>query len=86
MQSPRHRLETFKNWPHKGPALSPTLMSDLGFYYTNEADRVRCVFCGLELVEWGPNDDVMNEHKKYSRNCPLVRQLAPPVAMDTCGR
>lgn len=86
MQSPSHRLETFKNWPHKVRALRPSLMSESGFYYTNEADKVKCAFCGLELLQWDPHDNVLNEHIKYSKNCPLVRHLAPPVAMDTCGR
>lgn len=86
MSSSRHdRLQSFKNWPHKMPSLNPTLMSDLGCYYTDEADKVKCVFCGFELVQLGPNDNVMKEHIKYS-NCPWMRQLAPPVAMDTCGR
>ncbi|KAK7499368.1 hypothetical protein BaRGS_00009343 [Batillaria attramentaria] len=53
MLSEQARLRSFENggWPLYAKA-APRDLAKHGFYYTNESDRVRCAFCGLEIENW----------------------------------
>lgn len=48
MLNEQTRLGTFLRW-RKGEVRN---MAKYGFYFTNEGDRVRCAFCGLEIEHW----------------------------------
>ncbi|ACF05377.1 IAP-3 [Adoxophyes orana nucleopolyhedrovirus] len=61
-----NRLGTFTNWTY---AISPEALAENGFYYTGYLDTVRCAFCKLEIGSFDPDDDVHQEHFKYSPMC-----------------
>lgn len=55
-------------------------------------DVVECVFCGVRVFGWKPNDNALEEHKKLSERCPYLRRgmEGPPSRLnklppDTCG-
>ncbi|XP_058980870.1 baculoviral IAP repeat-containing protein 3-like [Musca domestica] len=55
------RLKTFDAWPLINP--KPREMAIVGFYYTGQADRVTCYFCGVEICRWKETDSPLAEHK-----------------------
>ncbi|KAF8531326.1 hypothetical protein JB92DRAFT_2851424 [Gautieria morchelliformis] len=67
------RLATFgpegkKWWPHDGRNKGPTskMMAKAGFIYApvnNKDDTCECIYCGVELAGWEPEDDPMEEHR-----------------------
>ena len=65
------RLQTFKNWPHE--FISPTQLAENGFIFTGESDRVRCVFCQVQMKSWEEGDSLAEEHRNQSPECPLAR-------------
>ena len=40
-------------------------LAKVGFYYVGirTYDHMRCVFCGLDLLNWEDQDDAMSEHR-----------------------
>ncbi|KAK3585136.1 hypothetical protein CHS0354_034265 [Potamilus streckersoni] len=60
------RLSTFRNWQH---FLDPKILAENGFFYQGVGDTVTCHFCGIALMHWGPDDDALLEHLKYSPDC-----------------
>lgn len=66
------RLKTFDNWPVK--FLESSKLASAGFYYLKRGDKVRCVFCGVELCDWRPGDDPMGDHARWSDTCPFVKK------------
>ncbi|KAH9507988.1 hypothetical protein Btru_052524 [Bulinus truncatus] len=55
------------------------VLASSGFFYTGEADCVRCFQCGLGLRSWKAGDDVNTEHQKYRPQCPyLMSQTKGP--------
>ena len=68
------RLATFKSWPFCMGQSKYDLASN-GFIYTNVGDIVQCAFCSLRLKDGEPRDDVMTEHKKFSKNCSFIASL-----------
>lgn len=66
----RNRLATFHSWPYAAPVSEQLALH--GFYRIDEEDGVRCHFCGIELHQWEPSDNVFAEHLKWSPQCPLV--------------
>lgn len=70
-----NRLKTFKNgnWPHK--TLDTELMAMTGLYFLAPFDRVKCVFCAVQMEKWMREDDPLKDHHKYSRYCPLLNEL-----------
>lgn len=67
------RLRTFTNWPLEW--LDCKLLAACGFYYTGSYDKVVCHFCVVEIGRWEETDDVMNEHFRWSPNCPLINDM-----------
>lgn len=68
-----NRLRTFNNkWPHT--FINVKILARTGFYYTGNEDRVKCVFCKVELSKWMVNDNELFEHLKWSPNCSLLRR------------
>lgn len=93
------RLETFKKWPVK--FISKEKLAKTGFFLTEPCtDIVQCYFCKVKLGFWTKYDDVVDEHIRWSPNCPIIQrrstnnmpinltelnQLLPPVSYDVCG-
>lgn len=64
------RLQSYVGWPVT--FISPETLAGAGFYYTQDNDRVRCPFCGIEISRWDQHDDPREEHAKRSPTCRFV--------------
>lgn len=64
------RLESFRNWPV--PYMEPSRLAAAGFYFTGEADIVKCFECRIEIYKWLKGDDPMADHKRESPNCRFI--------------
>ncbi|EDW00601.1 GH20962 [Drosophila grimshawi] len=71
-----NRLETFKDWPN--PNITPQDLAKAGFYYLNQSDHVRCVWCNGVIAKWEKNDNAFEEHRRFFPNCPRV-QIGPLI-------
>jgi hypothetical protein len=69
---PTIRQRTFSHWP-LGTTPSSTQMIDAGFFYTNIAHRVICLYCNLICHEWTQADDPSEVHEKLSPDCAYVK-------------
>ncbi|XP_033739518.1 E3 ubiquitin-protein ligase XIAP-like isoform X2 [Pecten maximus] len=70
------RLETFgPTWPQNYVLQRPEQLAEAGFFYTGEADTVRCHYCDGGLQEWEPNDDPWTEHAKWFPFCKFVLKV-----------
>lgn len=68
-----HRLMTFAAvWPHK--FISPRILAKIGFYYTGPYDQVKCHFCKVKVRSWEMGDNEVNEHIRWSPQCPLLER------------
>ena len=38
-------------------------------------DVVRCFSCNVVVQDWERNDNVIDEHRRHSPNCPFLVQL-----------
>uniref|UniRef100_A0A0A1XBF2 Apoptosis 1 inhibitor n=1 Tax=Zeugodacus cucurbitae TaxID=28588 RepID=A0A0A1XBF2_ZEUCU len=92
------RLKSFENWPLEW--LNKKELAQTGLVYTGEDDKVKCYFCEVEIGRWERDDQPINEHLRFSPNCPLLRRrttnnvpisndtltcVLPPVSYDVCG-
>lgn len=92
------RLKTFDNWPLEW--LNKRELAQTGLFYTGDDDKVKCYFCEVEIGRWEREDQPVNEHLRFSPNCPLLRRrttnnvalnsdtlnrVLPPVSYDVCG-
>lgn len=66
------RLKTFERWPHS--FISSRTLAKTGFYYIGPHDQVRCYFCKVEVSRWESGDNEVNEHNRWSPNCPLLKR------------
>lgn len=74
------RLNSFKDWPLE--FVSKHILAKTGFYYLGreyEEDGdlcgdvlCKCYFCKVIVGNWENGDDVIFEHFKWSRECPLL--------------
>ncbi|XP_017080256.1 death-associated inhibitor of apoptosis 1-like [Drosophila eugracilis] len=64
------RLKTFENWPLEW--LDKHKLAQTGLYYTQVHDIVKCFCCGVEIGRWEPEDQPVQEHQRWSPNCPLL--------------
>ncbi|XP_065346634.1 baculoviral IAP repeat-containing protein 7-A-like [Cloeon dipterum] len=53
--------------------VKPFDLARSGFYFTGEEDKVRCVFCMLEVRGWEEGDTPHGEHLRWNPNCPFLR-------------
>lgn len=67
-----NRLKTFEFWDV--PFINKHDLALLGFYYNNDRDIVKCIFCGVEIGMWERGDDVLTDHIKWSPSCTLLTQ------------
>ncbi|KAK6171470.1 hypothetical protein SNE40_019656 [Patella caerulea] len=67
------RISTFTSaWKNTG-FQSPIKMAEAGFFYTGNADAVKCWFCGIALKTWEPTDDPWMEHIRWSGHCGFIK-------------
>lgn len=93
-----NRLAAFESWTV--PFIDKKLLARTGFYYIGPNDLVKCFYCKVEIGMWEPDDNVINEHLKWSPSCRLIsgretenipidtnafRQVLPQISYDTCG-
>lgn len=91
------RLESYKNWPV--PYMKPERLAAAGFYFTGEADIVKCFDCGISIYKWLEGDDPMVDHERESPTCRFIREIPcgnvpidadldnvpSPESKDECG-
>lgn len=94
------RVKTFyeQNWSCKHAQAEE--LGRLGFYFFARPDKVRCVFCNVMLHDFEEGDNILEEHVKFSPNCPLLRRrrtsnvaidsqtlekILPAASYDECG-
>lgn len=93
-----NRLASFKNW--SVPFIDKNFLALSGFYHIGPNDLVKCYFCKVEIGMWEPDDNVVDEHLKWSPNCRLIcgretenipidvdrfKRFLPQLSYDTCG-
>ena len=66
-----NRLQSYVNWPVTAEAY-PSSLSRAGFYYTGDADIVRCFCCAVRLGHWLRTDLPLQEHTRHSPACRFV--------------
>ncbi|XP_053397269.1 putative inhibitor of apoptosis isoform X3 [Mercenaria mercenaria] len=66
------RLKSFARWWKQHP--DPTTLCNAGFFFTNEADLVRCYQCGIGLKDFSYGDNPLNEHVKHSGECSYLQE------------
>jgi E3 ubiquitin-protein ligase XIAP len=67
------------------PFMDAHRLSAAGFYYINQGDVVRCVFCGVEVGYWEEGDDPLRDHQRWAPSCGFVRGLQVgniPISRD----
>ncbi|CAK9831205.1 Death-associated inhibitor of apoptosis 2 [Anthophora retusa] len=62
------RLQTFANWPITS-IVSPEELARAGFYYLQQADEVKCVYCGGILTNWKSQDNPDRKHRENFPHC-----------------
>lgn len=92
------RLRTFDTW--RVVFLDKKDLALTGMFFTNQEDKVKCYFCEVEIGRWERDDHPVNEHLRWSPNCPLLRRrttnnvpinpdalerILPPISYDICG-
>uniref|UniRef100_A0A182NKN3 RING-type domain-containing protein n=1 Tax=Anopheles dirus TaxID=7168 RepID=A0A182NKN3_9DIPT len=93
-----NRLRTFARWPVS--FIRANVLAQYGFYYVGTDDTVKCYFCRVEIGLWEPQDDVIQEHLRWSPYCPLLKKrqtnnvplaanyldaVPEPPSIDVCG-
>jgi len=64
------QLQTFRDWQKS--EVSPVDLVRAGFWYTGEADKVKCSFCRTVLKDWKRGDEPFQEHRRQAPDCPFV--------------
>lgn len=62
----------------QNPNITPQALAKAGFYYLNQSDHVRCVWCKGVIAKWEKNDNAFEEHRRFFPNCPRV-QMGPLI-------
>lgn len=72
------RLASYDSWPHSDKVnLNSDRMATAGFYYLGRGDEVRCAFCKVEIMNWHPEDDAVEQHIKWSPACGYLVTIVP---------
>ncbi|XP_065361636.1 death-associated inhibitor of apoptosis 1-like [Calliphora vicina] len=66
------RLQTFDNWPLNW--LDKNILAATGMFYTGDGDKTKCYFCEIMIGKWELQDDPVQEHLRWSPNCPLLKR------------
>lgn len=78
-----HRLGTFSNWTND--AVDPRDLAREGFFSTHQLDYVRCAFCFKFFSQWKENDNIQEEHRKWSPDCPFVKDCTTTTNRPLLG-
>ena len=70
------RLNSFVDWPQQLHQ-TPIKLACNRFFYQRIGDRVTCFMCGVVLSSWDYEDDVIHEHKKWSKDCVYLKLTLP---------
>ncbi|KAK7864875.1 hypothetical protein R5R35_010257 [Gryllus longicercus] len=81
LKSKEDRLTTFSGWPVS--FMSENSLATAGFYYLHKGDVVRCAFCGVEVAHWEEGDNPMEEHRRWSPSCPILRKSTSNAGSST---
>jgi len=73
LKSEADRRKTYETW--RLPFMDANQLAAAGFYFTNQSDIVRCVFCGAEISCWTEGDVALKEHRGCSPSCSFVKGL-----------
>ena len=65
------RLDSFSDWKLASP--TPNQLAAVGFYYTGDADRVRCFECKIEIRNWDASKCAFEQHKKWMPRCSFIK-------------
>lgn len=70
------RLKSFRmnNWCNL--YINEKDLALVGFYYLEKPDLVKCNFCQVVLYNFENGDIALQEHIKWSPNCPLIKRRA----------
>lgn len=67
------RRRTYMLWPGWAPAsVDRDSLAEAGFYYTGEADEVRCYACRQTFASWKPGDVPLDVHRRLCPSCPVA--------------
>lgn len=66
-----YRYITFTEFPEN--SADPLELAEAGFYYTGNADRVKCAFCKIILRGWTSSDKPILAHYKFNRHCDFIK-------------
>ncbi|XP_053328988.1 E3 ubiquitin-protein ligase XIAP isoform X2 [Spea bombifrons] len=65
------RIASFSSFPSSCP-ISATALARAGFYYTGNADQVKCFSCQAIVEGWQHGDTAIGKHRKISPNCRFI--------------
>ncbi|XP_057204853.1 E3 ubiquitin-protein ligase XIAP isoform X2 [Triplophysa rosa] len=65
------RLHSFQHFP-RSQVVSAKRMARAGFYYTGEADKVRCFSCRATVEDWNEGDVPLRRHQQASPACTFL--------------
>ncbi|XP_052005209.1 E3 ubiquitin-protein ligase XIAP-like isoform X2 [Xyrauchen texanus] len=65
------RLISFQHFP-RSQEVSAERLARAGFYYTGEADRVRCFSCNATVEDWKSGDAPLQRHQLASPACSFL--------------
>ncbi|KAF4525546.1 hypothetical protein B566_EDAN012953, partial [Ephemera danica] len=68
----KHRLISFLLCSDWQAPVNPYDLAKSGFYWTGDADAVRCIFCRVEIRNWEDDDTADGEHRRWSGSCPFM--------------
>ncbi|XP_062998012.1 E3 ubiquitin-protein ligase XIAP [Elgaria multicarinata webbii] len=68
------RQQTFISFPNHCP-VSPSDLSQAGFFYTGEGDKVKCFSCHATIEGWRQGDSAAERHKTISPNCKFMNDI-----------
>lgn len=66
------RKNTFVNWPI-ATLQHPCILARYGLYYSGSGDIVICHYCGCNINNWSPNDEIYDKHLKINNKCNFIQ-------------
>lgn len=75
------RLDSFRG-SGLAKQVSPERLARAGFYFTGQADRVRCFSCQRTVENWCKEDTPVERHKEVSPTCKFLSCTNPPLSFS----
>lgn len=76
----KSRLNSYLLWPANSQNKED--MAAAGFVCANDANRVYCFHCSIEVKQWEPHDNPVQKHFRYSPNCKFIKRLLANASVD----